>query len=227
MKKTLKFILPGIKTKILGSSRTDAMVSANEAAFELFIDEEPLTDFVTFLALFNKNLPPDIRALDIKEVDAAFNIIQHPKQKEYLYMFSYGAKNHPFCAPLMANFQDDLDIEKMKAGAKLFEGTHSFKNYCADPSEKTRFVRTIEHASLTENTRYTASFFPEKSYIFQLNGSGFLRYQIRLMMGTLVQLGKGEIQLNDIEKSLKPNNEQVMNYIAPASGLILNKIDFE
>lgn len=227
IKKTLKFVLPGQKIKILGSSRTDAMVSANESAFELFVYEKPLVDHKNFLMLFNKNLPPDIRALSIKEVDQTFNIIQHPKIKEYLYIFSFGSKNHPFCAPLMANFQEDLNIDIMKKGASLFEGTHNFANYCVDPSPHTKLVRTIISCVLTENTSYTASFFPEKSYVLKIEGEGFLRYQIRLMMGALVQLGKGELELADIQASLLPQNELQITYIAPASGLILNRVDFQ
>ena len=227
IKKTLKFIMPERRLKILGSSRTDAMVSANLAAFELFLEEEPLSNLDEFLALFNLNLPPDIKIAEIEEVDASFNIIQHPKQKEYCYLFSYGEKNHPFCAPLMANFQHDLDIELMKEGASLFQGTHNFKNYCAAPTEKTRFEREVVVSSITENSLLTANFFPETSYIFNIQGAGFLRYQIRLMMGALIQLGKGELTLEQIEESLSPENNVVTNYIAPASGLILNKIEFE
>ena len=92
--KTLKFILPQRKFKILGSGRTDAKVSALEAAFELYLDEEPIVDLKEFLALFNKNLPPDIRILHISEVDEAFNIIQNSKEKEYVYLFSYGEKSY-------------------------------------------------------------------------------------------------------------------------------------
>lgn len=227
IKKTLKFVLPGKKIKILGSSRTDAMVSANESAFELFLFENPLEDLKVFLDLFNKNLPPDIRALSIEEVDNNFNIIQHPKKKEYLYLFSFGNKNHPFCAPLMANFYDVLDVDLMKQGAKLFEGNHFFGNYCVNPTASTKLYRTINSCSILENTTYTANFFPERSFILKVEGEGFLRYQIRLMMGSLVQLGKGEISLENIKISLQPENEMQMNYIAPASGLILNKIEFQ
>lgn len=227
IKKTLKFVLPGRKIKVLGSSRTDAMVSANDAAFELFLYDDPLENLDEFLALFNKNLPPDIRAVSIREVDQAFNIIQHPKHKEYLYLFAFGTKSHPFCAPLMANFQEHLDIDAMIAGAALFEGEHHFGNYCVDPKENTKFLRTVTECSLRKNDLYTASFFPEQSYIFRVTGAGFLRYQIRLMMGTLVQLGKGEISLESIKESLLPDNSMVMNYIAPASGLILHKIHFD
>ena len=226
LKKTFKFILPDRRIKVLGSSRTDAMVSANESAFELFLEEEPLQDFDEFLKLLNKNLPPDIKALEIEEVDGKFNIIQHSKQKEYHYLFSYGEKNHPFCAPLMTNLQETLDIELMKEGAKLFEGMHHFQNFCVRSSGKSIYERDVQFSEIQENTLYTANFFPVKSYVLIVKGSGFLRYQIRLMMGTLIQLGKGELSLNDIQESLKADINNQMTYIAPASGLILHKIEF-
>lgn len=225
--KTLGYALPDAKFKILGTSRTDAMVSAQESAFELFLDHEPLEDLDEFLDLFNLNLPQDIRAVAITEVDAKFNIIQHPKLKEYAYLFSYGAKNHPFCASLMANFQFDLGIETMKKGAKLFEGKHHFKNYCVRVSENSTFDREILKSELVENTEIKASFFPTQSYIFHIHSAGFLRHQVRLMMGALLLLGKGELSLTDIENSLKPGVAMQMDYIVPASGLMLNKIGLE
>ncbi|APG59487.1 tRNA pseudouridine(38-40) synthase TruA [Christiangramia salexigens] len=226
--KTFRWVLPEAKLKILGSSRTDAMVSAGESAFELFIVNEPLEDPEAFLKLFNKNLPQDIRALSIQEVDSKFNIIQHSKIKEYAYIFSIGEKFHPFCAPFMANFQEELDIEKMKEGAKLFQGVHNFKNYCVRVSEKSTFKREIIRSEIVENDLYTANFFPEKSYVFHIHGAGFLRHQVRLMMGAMVLLGRGELSLSDIENSLKEDTPQFqMDFIAPASGLILNKVEFD
>ncbi len=217
--------MPQAKFKVLGSSRTDAMVSAQESAFELFKDHEPLEDLQEFLELFNLNLPQDIRALSIEEVDEKFNIIQHPKLKEYAYLFAFGGKNHPFCAPMMANFQFDLDIEKMKQAARLFEGMHNFRNYCVRVSENSKFEREILRSEIVQNTEITASFFPEKSYIFHVHGEGFLRHQVRLMMGAMLQVGKGELTLEQIEESLRPDTPHLqMDYIAPASGLILNKI---
>lgn len=226
--KTMRWVMPDAKCKILGTSRTDAMVSAEESAFELFLDHEPLEDLEEFLTTFNKNLPQDIRALSIEEVDEKFNIIQHSKTKEYAYLFSIGEKFHPFCAPFMANFQEELDIEKMKIAAKLFEGTHNFKNYCVRVSEKSTFERQMLVSEIVENELYTANFFPERSYIFHIHAAGFLRHQVRLMMGSLVLVGRGELSLEDIEDSLKPDSPELqMDYIAPASGLILNKIEFD
>ena len=224
--RTLNFILEGKYFKSLSSGRTDAMVSAESAAFELFL-QEPIEDEIAFLELFNLNLPQDIRALDIKEVDDKFNIIQHSKIKEYLYLFTYGEKCHPFCAPIMTTILDVLDIELMKQGAKLFEGENYLKSYCYKPTDKGIYTREILTCELVENTIYTANYFPKKSYILRVRGKGFMRNQIRLMMGTLIDLGKGKLSLEDIRFSLLPNSIVKMDYIAPASGLILNKIEFE
>ncbi len=224
--RTFKYILEDKSFKTLAAGRTDAMVSANEAAFELFL-EEPIDDFDSFLNLFNYNLPQDIRALSIKEVSKGFNIIQHSKVKEYIYLFGFGNKFHPFCSPIMTTFLDDLDIEIMKQGAKLFEGIHNFKNYCYKAKETGEYNREILTSEISLNTIYTANFFPETTYIFKVRGKGFMRNQIRLMVGVLVKLGRGEVTLDYIDNSLKEGVDEHMDYIAPASGLILNKIEFE
>lgn len=224
--RTLNFILEDKVFKTLGAGRTDAMVSAQEAAFELFL-QEPIESLDEFLALFNHNLPQDIKALTIKEVDESFNIIQHSKIKEYLYLFAQGQKNHPFCAPIMTTILDDLDIELMKKGAKLFQGTHNFKAYCFRATDNGIFNREIITCELIENSIFEANFFPKHTYILKVIGKGFGRNQIRLMMGALIKLGRGDISLLYIEDSLKPESAVVMDYIAPASGLILNKIEFD
>lgn len=224
--RTLNFILEGATFKSLGSGRTDAMVSAENAAFELFLNE-PIENTTDFLNLFNHNLPQDIRATSIHEVDAQFNIIKNSKVKEYLYLFAFGDKFHPFCAPIMTTILDDLDIDLMKEGAKLFEGSHNFKAYCFKATDHGIYNREILTCELVENTFYSANFFPETSYVLRVRGKGFMRNQIRLMMGTLINLGKGKIDLEIIKSSLLPENTFKMDYIAPASGLILKKIAFE
>ncbi|WP_225036375.1 tRNA pseudouridine(38-40) synthase TruA [Winogradskyella sp. SM1960] len=225
--RTLKYILPDVRFKTLGAGRTDAMVSANDAALELFIYNEPIQDFEEFLALFNHNLPQDIRALSIEEVDKKFNIIQDSKLKEYHYVFSEGQKNHPFCAPILTTILEPLDVELMKKGAKLFEGTHNFKTYCYRATDKGEYVRTIESSEIVDNDLYTANFFPEKSYVLKVVGKGFMRNQIRLMVGCLIKLGRGDVTLDYIENTLKMESTEVMDYIAPASGLILHSVDFK
>lgn len=224
--KTLKFIIPNSNFKILGAGRTDAKVSALDAAFELFTEEE-IVDFDTFMLLFNTNLPADIRGIGISEVDKNFNVIQNSKTKEYVYLFSYGEKNHPFAAPFIANIIAELDIHTMKVAAKLFEGTHNFHVYTARIQKNTKSVRTINSCEIRPNKVLEANFFPKVSYALHIKGKGFMRYQIRMMMGALIQLGKGELTLLDIEESLKENSSIQLSYVAPGSGLLLNELHFE
>ncbi len=122
---------------------------------------------------------------------------------------------------------DHLDIDQMKKGALLFEGKHNFKKYCTKPSDKTVFKREILASWIEENILYQANFFPTKSYVYHVHGKGFMRNQIRLMMGQLLKLGRGEISLDDIKKSLENPDDVLLDYIAPPSGLILNKVNFD
>ena len=224
--KTLKFILPNTKFKILGAGRTDAKVSALDAVFELFIDDIALPDVEDFKTLFNTNLPPDIRITSILATNADFNVIKDSKVKAYNYFFSFGSKNHPFCAPFLANIISDLDIDVMIQAATLFQGEHDFSAYTARLQPNTKVIRTIDSCELIENNELTASFFPDKSYVLVTKGVGFMRYQIRMMMGALIQVGKGELTLDDIHESLKTGYDKKLTFVAPGSGLILNQVDF-
>jgi tRNA pseudouridine38-40 synthase len=223
--RTVKFILKHDDFKTLGTSRTDAMVSANHSAFELFmntpIDEESFVDDM------NLYLPSDIKIMSIEQVDKTFNIINTPRIKEYIYLFSFGQKNHPFTASIMESFTFDLDLELMKEGAKLFQGEHNFRKYCTKPSEKTKFKREILVSEIVENDIFSANFFPEKSYVFKVSSEGFMRNQVRLMMGQLFELGKGNITLDDLKNSIAEDADTShFKYIASASGLTLYNVKF-
>ena len=223
--KTLGFVFLHKNFKTLGSSRTDAKVSANTYFFQLFTDETIVAK--AFIKRFNSNAPSDLKALTLANISTPFNIIQSSKVKEYHYYFSQGAKNHPFSAALLIGFLDTLDIELMQRGAKLFEGTHYFHKYFTEPSENTIFKRDILSCTIELNDILTANFFPETSYVLKVRGVGFLRYQIRLMMGVLVELGKHNISLDFIINSLKENNDRkFLRHIVPGSGLQLYDVKF-
>lgn len=221
--KTIEFVLGHTDFKTMGSSRTDAMVSANESSFVLSVSLKQSKE--AFFEKLNLNLPPDIKALSIQEVELNYNPLQPGKKKTYLYLFSSGSKPHPFCAAMLTSILEPLNIETMKKGAKLFEGEHDFINYATKPNTNTKTLRTISKCSIEENTFYTASFFPTKTYALQIKSKGFLRNQVRLIMAQLFKLGKGEISLIDIENSLKVKRDQPFREIAPGSGLILQEVN--
>lgn len=225
--KTLKFIDPGKQYKILGAGRTDAKVSAIKMAFQLLTPIAPIEDLPSFVHDFNQNLPSDIRILEMQEANPEQNIIQNAKIKEYGYIFSFGTKNHPFCAPFMANFLNELDLPLMMSAAKMFEGTHNFQNFTARIQPNTKVIRTIDHCEIIENQELTANFFPKESYLLSVKGAGFMRYQIRMMMGALVLLGKGELEWDQLEKALNSDEKILIPYVAPGSGLFLKSMEFK
>ncbi|MBC74591.1 MAG: tRNA pseudouridine(38-40) synthase TruA [Halobacteriovoraceae bacterium] len=223
--RTLEFILGHSNFKTLGSSRTDSMVSAMKTACTITIKDQNVEPKWLFSKL-NENLPADIKALSLERVDKNFQIINHAKLKTYYYLFSNESKAYPFAAPYMCNIVEDLDIEIMKEGAKLFEGSHHFRAYCYKPTPGKVFDREIIHSQIAENDLLNANFFPEKTFLYTVKGEGFMRHQIRLMMGALFRLGRGEITLTDIRDSLKEESECI-GFVAPASGLILGDLKFK
>jgi tRNA pseudouridine38-40 synthase len=223
--KSLHFVFKREDYKTIGVGRTDAKVSASTYYINLFTRFELNQE--AFLQDFNINAPADLKAVSFKELPGDFDLINSEKIKEYHYYFSFGEKNHPFAAPFMTGLQEQLSIDLMKSGAKLFEGEHYFHKYCTKPSAHTLFKRTIDSCEIVENDTLTASFFPETSYVLKVRGKGFLRYQIRLMMATLFELGKGNLSLQFIDVSLKEDNDQKsLRNVAPGSGLQLYDIDF-
>ena len=226
VEQTLTYILRHDDFKTLGASRTDAMVSANNYGMELFVDKPVKTD--KLLKSLNNNLPADIRALSIKEVSEQFNIIQSPKVKEYVYLFSFGEKYHPFSAPFITHINGDLDIEKMKTAASIFVGEHNFSAFTHKPSKEATLYREVLSCNIEVNNLFTANFFPEMSYLMRVRGQGFSRHQVRLMMGALFDLGRGKLERSDIVEAL--NAERISRHIsemAPAPGLILNRLEIE
>ena len=222
--RTLRFVFENDEFKTLGASRTDAMVSASDSAFELFINQELPENFEE---KFQWNLPPDIYFKSIEKVDQKFNIIQSVSVKTYRYFFCFGEKPNPLTASFMAWYPEVWDLELLEKGIKLFEGTHNFKSFCTQPKEGIEFIRTIEKAELHKNDKLTANFIPEESYYIEFISKGFVRNQVRLMVGASYLLSTQRLSLQNLEKALVEHydfNNQLI--IAHASGLHLTAVEF-
>jgi len=225
LEKTFSFLFKDEKFKILGSGRTDAMVSAQSAYFELFTKSE--LELEAFKRDLDENLPPDIKVINIKAVDKQFNVIQDVKLKTYYYFFASVEEKYPFAAPFMNCIHHSLDIQKMKEAASLFEGEHEFKYFMVGDAENKNTIREIKESRIEVNNELTASFFPEESFVFKVTGKGFMRYQIRLMMGALIRIGRNEISLQDLGDALQGNHPNFDKLNAAASGLMVKNIEFK
>ena len=226
LQKTLRFVLPGRRTKLLGAGRTDARVSAHNFALQLLITGPPIAPESEFLSEMNRNLPQDIRLSTLEKVPLEFNVIRDCSGKVYRYYFAFGEKPHPFCAPFLGYFPGALDLKVMERGTALFVGDHDFRAFIGSPSKDTRTRRNVRDCRLHPNRDMSASFFPGESYCLSVSGRGFGRYQVRRMMAALVALGRGELTEAEIAHSLKTGRPMALKEIAPASGLQLIHVEF-
>lgn len=223
--KTISYILGDQKFKTFSSSRTDTMVSANKMLVLLQTRGKIDTEYV--FEELNKNLPQDIKALELKPHPEKIDIIGDVKEKTYHYYFTYGEKLNPMSAPFMHSFQFELDIDLMKNGCNEFLGRNNFAHYCFRGNEEKNYERELSEVFIYENDIITANFFPKKSFYLKVRGKGFMRHQIRLIMGALINLGKGEISIEDLQNSLKEGYQgKKVNFIAPAAPLVLYDISF-
>lgn len=225
LERNFRHVLGHEDFNILGASRTDSGVSCLNGAFELFLKET--LDLEAFIHAANESLPSDICLLDARPVPADFNIIQDVEGKQYGYYFAIGEKPHPFLSSALAYAGKDLDLERMKTGAALFEGNHDFRRFCTHGKQTDDFVRTIRKAVIkplgTEN-----DFWPKEGvFVFRINGDGFLMHQVRRMAAALFMLGKSEISLSDIQRALTCIERHPFSPKAAAQGLVLEGVTFK
>ncbi|WP_445385059.1 tRNA pseudouridine synthase A [Robiginitalea sp. IMCC44478] len=226
LRKTIRFVLPKKSVKLLGAGRTDALVSAEDFAVQMIVKGEELQDLSMLAKTLNENLPPDIRLLSFKSVSPEFNAIRDAGQKTYRYYFCFGEKPHPYAAPFFGYFRGQLNLEDMSKTATLFIGEHNLKSFIAGSAESGTYLRTIEKCQIRENLDFTAVFFPAVSYFLEVSGKGFGRYQIRMMMGALAAVGRGELGPSDIKVALSDPDSLQLKNLAPASGLQLRSVEF-
>jgi len=209
---------------VLGASRTDAGVSCNRGAFELFL-KHPLetNDFIYDL---NMNLPADIRVLEGASVPTDFNVIQDVMWKEYHYHFAIGDKFHPFVAGTLSFFPGDYDLGLMREGVKAFIGTQDFRRFCSIDKVTDNYVRTVFESSLETHPQAGTVDVPPNSLVFKIKGDGFLRYQVRIMTAALVDLGSGKLSLERMQEALNDPEAKPIAMTAPSNGLVLWDLAF-
>lgn len=221
--KTIRFLLSNDDFRTLAASRTDAKVSADDFAVELLCNNS--LDTSDFLEALNKNLPMDIRVKKIDETDGDFNILHAPKVKEYHYHFTFGEKPSPSAAPFYGFLGSHLDVNLMKKACKSFLGTHNFRNFRGRVEGKTSFIRTISHIEITESDRLPSAFLDNR-FKLKVCSKGFMKYQVRLMMGALEKIGREELTILELQEMLLNPEDKSYEHVAPGSGLVLFKTEF-
>jgi len=205
-----------------GSGRTDAGVHA-----EGFVANVNLTKSFTperLLKAVNGNLWNDVRVLKVEKVADDFHARFSAKGKTYLYR----VVNAPFISPFWSRYAlheaRPLDVSKMNDVARLFLGTHDWTAFSAASAEVDHRVRTI--SDFTVESKWDAR---ANSVIveFKISGNGFLRYMVRSIVGTMLEVGRGEKDSDTIQTAIINGDRSLAGMTSPAHGLTLLQVHYK
>ena len=214
LESALKYINGGIDTIVTSSGRTDKGVHALCAKAHVDIMVE-ITPYKLMRAM-NSNLPSDIHVIKTEVVDNEFHARYMVKEKEYQYKLNMGEYN-PIERNHVYQYGKRLDVEKMKEAIKFFLGTHSFKSFTPNKDKRNNYIRTINYADIKEKDNIVT---------FTFRGNGFLKYQVRNMIGYLIKVGEGKKKGEDIPKILEKEDRRMASITAHAEGLYLTKVTY-
>lgn len=203
------------KVIIHSASRTDKGVHAldQKAHFDLDVT---ITPYKLKRAL-NSKLPNDIHINNAEEVNNDFHARYLTIKKEYVYILNMGEYN-PIERNIVYQYNKKLDTEEIKKAIKYFEGEHDFISFVSAEDKKDNNVRTIYETSV--------KVLNDKLYI-RFVGSGFLKYQVRNMVGTLIEVGSGKRKKEDIASIFKAKDRRKAGKTAKPEGLYLSKVFYK
>lgn len=200
--------------EIIGSGRTDAGVHALGQVFNFHCSTVLSESFVNDI---NEFLPMDIRILSCEQCSDRFHARLNAASKIYRYRIDTSAYGNPFLRDTTHHVSAPLDIEAMKKGASYLTGTHDFKSFCSNKRMKKSSIRTIYDIQFEQLSS-------EELITITFHGNGFLYNMVRIMTGTLIEIGLGERSPEDIEKVLEGLDRSLAGHTAPANGLFLVEV---
>lgn len=206
--------LTGKQIEIFASGRTDAGVHAIEQCFSCKTD---FADIKKLPLALNSKLPYDIRILWAKEVNGDFHARYSAHRKTYIYRVKVGNIESPFDTDRVAYIPYNLSLEKMQEASKYLIGEHNFQAFCSSGSSVPDFTRTIYNFDIKKDGDL---------YTFEICGNGFLYNMVRILAGTMVDVGRGKIAPQRISKILDSKDRSNAGKTMPAKGLMLKKVEY-
>ncbi len=208
--------LTGERVEVIGASRTDAGVHAlcNLAVF----DTESSIPGEKFCYALNAHLPEDIRVVASAEVTADF----HPRKVATRKTYEYRILNRDLPDPVRRLYTyfsyGPIDVTRMQEAAVYLEGEHDFASFCSPATQALTTVRTVYKVEVER---------VEDEIRIRVCGNGFLYNMVRIIAGTLLEVGRGRLAPEDIPAILEKKDRQAAGPTAPAHGLMLIRYEFE
>lgn len=203
----------GEQVEVHGAGRTDAGVHAKGQTANFKLSGEWEAEQVR--RYLNRYLPEDIEAISLEQAPERFHSRLSAEGKIYVYRMALGGAKHVFQRQQLWPVEGELDVEAMRRAASLLEGEHDFKSFCANRRMKKSTVRRIRRITLEElpgELRVTCE------------GNGFLYRMVRILIGTLLEVGRGLRRPEEMKVILEGRSRELAGPCAPARGLCLEKV---
>lgn len=209
------FRMTGSPVLIQGAGRTDAGVHAlgqvANGHFDSRMSCEEICDYM------NHYLPEDIEILRVSQVSERFHSRLNAREKLYRYRIGIGSHKNVFERKYLCPLHETYDVEAMEEAAGYLTGTHDFRSFCANKKIKKSTVRTIYEIRITE--------LPKELQI-DYRGDGFLYNMVRILTGTLIEIGRGSRKPEEIQAILEGRDRGLAGFTAPARGLTLVEVGY-
>lgn len=214
--------LEDAEVKVIGSGRTDAGVHAEGQVANVFLNRDFTPEKLRFA--INGNLWRDIRIMKAEIAPDEFHARFSARRKTYLYRIINAPVISPFWRRFAIHESRPLDIARMEVAARLLLGEHDWTAFSSARTDGESKVRTLLDCSFQSHWDDRAG---AMLIEFRISANGFLRYMVRSIMGTLLEVGRGEKDFDTIQTALVTLDRGLAGQTAPAHGLTLLRVDYD
>ena len=215
-------LIDGRSVNVHGSGRTDAGVHAEGQVASVEIQREISTEKLR--AAINANIGRDVRVLSVETVGDDFHARYSALEKTYVYRIVNGPVISPFWWRYAHQEARPLNLESMREGAQVFLGKHDWTAFSAAQSDVEDRVRTVTQVEINERADERL----QRPLIeIRVSAEGFLRYMVRAIAGTLMAIGRGELDRDAILKAVETGARPTAAVTAPACGLTLLSVRYQ
>lgn len=208
-------LMTGTTVEVIGAGRTDAGVHAKamtaNAHMETELTPEEIRDYL------NRYLPEDIGVQEVRLASDRFHSRYNAVGKTYQYTCYIGKTKPVFDRKYVYTPEEILNLEQMRKAATLLMGEHDFMSFCHNPRMKKSTVRVVDKIEIERKGDYVT---------FTYHGTGFLQYMVRILTGTLLEVGMGKRSPESMTELLEAKNRSLAGFTAPAKGLCMIKADY-
>lgn len=207
--------LCGDPVTVIGAGRTDAGVHAKAMTANALLDTalscRQIRDYM------NEFLPEDICVLEVKEASERFHSRFHASGKTYCYTCYIGEGKPIFDRKYVTVLESVPNINLMRSAAEQIVGTHDFASFCGNPNMKKSTVRTVDSIVILHEGNYLK---------FTIHGDGFLQNMVRILVGTLLEVGDGKREALSMRDVIEARSRAMAGPMMPAQGLTLIGVDY-